>query len=314
MTLVVPNAFAQQNLVPNPSFEVYDTCPNNGGQIEYSTYWSNPTLYATPDYFNFCGTAGYGTPNTYFGNEPALSGNAYAGILTYSYDPINPPACRNKREYIQIALSDTLNSGRCYRVSFYVRLADSAVYAANSIGAYFADSPTTLLIDTVLQVSPQIDNNASSNPLTNKNSWTLVLDSFVAAGSETHMIIGNFNEDALTDTVNMTGAPWFMYAYYLIENVEVIPCDSVNSVADADPFEHINIYPNPSQDILNLKWSWQEQTDIRLIDCLGKEVIHWQCAPGVQTASFSVEYFSSGMYMLEVRSAGSYHIEKIIIK
>ena len=42
-----------QNLVPNPSFELYDTCPNAQDQIEYATGWHKYSEWlTTPDYFN----------------------------------------------------------------------------------------------------------------------------------------------------------------------------------------------------------------------------------------------------------------------
>jgi hypothetical protein len=72
-----------QNLVPNPSFEIYDTCPDNLGQISRAIGWHD----AIPDgeYFNVCShdTNGSGIPyigvplNTAGYRTPA-SGNGYA--------------------------------------------------------------------------------------------------------------------------------------------------------------------------------------------------------------------------------------------
>jgi hypothetical protein len=39
-----------QNLVMNPSFEIYSQCPDNAFQIDYSTNWYS--LKESPDYFN----------------------------------------------------------------------------------------------------------------------------------------------------------------------------------------------------------------------------------------------------------------------
>ncbi len=305
---------AQVNLVPNPSFEMYDTCPNNGGQIDYSTFWSNPTLFATPDYFNGCGILGYSAPNTYFGYQQALTGNAYAGIITFAFDTINPAACRNKREYVQVGLIDTLDAGVQYCVRFFVRLADSAVYAANNIGVYFGSSVTTLLIDTVLPFVPQINNNALTNPLTSKNSWTMVQDSFIANGTETYMILGNFEEDVVTDTVNMYGPSWFRYAYYLIENIEVVPCDSLNSIEYNESMAELNLFPNPAQQILNIEWSWHELTVIRLSDCYGKEVRNLQVATGDQSTILDVQNLPQGLYFLEIQHNNILIVKKIVIQ
>jgi hypothetical protein len=44
-----------QNLVPNGSFEQYDTCPTNvnGTSLQYANSWVNPNA-GTPDYYNAC--------------------------------------------------------------------------------------------------------------------------------------------------------------------------------------------------------------------------------------------------------------------
>ena len=43
---------AQVNLVPNPSFEEYDTCPDLLDRVQYATHWMN--FGNSPDYYNSC--------------------------------------------------------------------------------------------------------------------------------------------------------------------------------------------------------------------------------------------------------------------
>src|SRR6266568_4143817 len=78
-----------QNLVPNPSFEIYDKCPNQ----YLATYrkmlvpgWLLPTG-ATPDYFNSCTKIQVGVPENFMGYCFAKEGQAYAGIILL----FNPP-------------------------------------------------------------------------------------------------------------------------------------------------------------------------------------------------------------------------------
>jgi hypothetical protein len=72
-----------QNLVPNPSFEIHDSCPNNISFIEGAIGWKQ--LIITPDFFHECATnsaasipyniAGYQQPFN-------INDSAYAGIGT----------------------------------------------------------------------------------------------------------------------------------------------------------------------------------------------------------------------------------------
>mgnify|MGYP006169310411 CR=1 FL=1 len=80
---------AQQNLVPNPSFEEYWECPtapdNGDGQLEKCKYWYKPN-YATSDYMNNCASinSGVSTPSNFIGNQTAFEGNAYISLYFYS--------------------------------------------------------------------------------------------------------------------------------------------------------------------------------------------------------------------------------------
>ena len=78
-TLLTINA---QNLVPNPSFEIYDTCPNNYGGNNLSNGWY--PFSSSPDYFNACSiNSSVGVPVNGFGNQNASTGNAYCGFASY---------------------------------------------------------------------------------------------------------------------------------------------------------------------------------------------------------------------------------------
>lgn len=95
---------AQQNLVPNPSFEVFDTCPDFLSQIGRAVGWyaSRPT----PDYFNQCSQIfPWGTvPLNYFGYRTPASGGAYVGVISSSQST-------EERELIGCELNTTLQLG-----------------------------------------------------------------------------------------------------------------------------------------------------------------------------------------------------------
>src|ERR1051326_874153 len=209
-----------QNLVPNPSFEQYDTCPNYYSQIYHAIPWFHPTA-GTSDYFNVCidTSAIYGNylgvPQNFIGNQNTKTGTAYAGeFLTYEY--------LDYKEYIEVKLTTPLQIGTKYFVSFYVSLSDSSFYATDNIGACF--SVDTLKGDTLLTNTPHIV-NPLGNFIANKSLWTAVYGSFIADSAYQYVTIGNFKNDANTDTVYvgaggsaLTGG-WKYFSYYYVEDV-----------------------------------------------------------------------------------------------
>src|SRR5271157_5345469 len=82
------NSLHAQNLVPNPSFEQYDTCPNSSGQINYAKYWFQGGP-GNPDYFNICSSTlpypgnQFSVPQNAWGYQFAYEGNAYCGEYSY---------------------------------------------------------------------------------------------------------------------------------------------------------------------------------------------------------------------------------------
>ena len=123
-----------QNLVPNPSFESFTQCPTNSGQINFASDWINFAI--TPDYYNSCATnAGFSVPNNFAGYQQAANGNAYSGTHNKELPNIN------LREYIGIQLSDSLEIGKKYVVSFKASLSLGGIFkancATNNMGALF---------------------------------------------------------------------------------------------------------------------------------------------------------------------------------
>jgi hypothetical protein len=251
------NSYSQVNLVPNPSFEVYDTCPNNAGQIYYSVPWFQPTM-GTSDYLNSCIATPLGVPLNFYGYQPAHTGGAYAGFFAciLMYDSFPFP---NYREYAEVKLNASLQSGVKYFVSFYVSLADSVNYATDAIGVCF--STDTIKNDTgyFLAMTPQIENSAGDF-IIDKSGWTKISKSYVASGGEQFLTIGNFKNHAATNTISVAGgsantgqSDWSGGYYYLDDvcvSTDSIYAESWTGVESQTINEKINIYPNPATDFL----------------------------------------------------------------
>ncbi len=212
VALVASTAHAQ-NLVPNPGFEYYTTCPNTASQIAHAVPWTTPTA-GSPDYFNACDTTpnNVGVPANGFGTEPAHSGNGYAGIRCYTPTPHD-----NYREYLEVPLTSPLVAAAVYEISFYASLADPFKYAIENLDAYLSVGAVGPFFTNVhLLLNPQVTN--PTGMITNKAGWRQVSGLYTASGGESHLIIGNFRSDVATNSQNVGG---ICCSYYFIDDVSV---------------------------------------------------------------------------------------------
>lgn len=205
------------NLVPNPSFESYADCPQSLSQVPLAAPWYSPSA-ASPDYFNSCTTGVFvNVPTNFAGEQLPASGQAYAGAIVYAQtgnDDIN-----SYREYLQVPLIAPLEPGLSYRVSFRVSLSETASFAIAPLGAHFSTGPVSPPGQNVLPVVPQVVNPAT-NLLTSLTAWMLVEGSFIAAGGEDVLTLGNFLSDAATPAIASTGGD--VYTYYYFDDIQVV--------------------------------------------------------------------------------------------
>ena len=213
-----------QNLVPNPSFETYTACPTAGDQIYYAIPWTGPTTNST-DYYNSCTSSSSGIP---FSLNYPRTGNAMAGF----WAAFNSP---NYREYLQSSLSSSLQAGSCYFIKFYINFVENySEIAVNNIGANISNATYPVNVPfpgTVLNI-PYHALKFRNPIIIDTMNWVLVSGIYTAQGGEDHIIIGDFKDDSHTDSVNTKPNPQIP-AYYLIDDVSVIPVDSISMPAYA---------------------------------------------------------------------------------
>lgn len=213
--LLLPAGARAVNLVPNPSFESPTPCPTSYGQISVCAPWDTPNT-GTSDCLNACAPATFpslNVPYTELGYQTALSGVGYVGLIPFSSAP-------DYREYVSAPLLAPLVAGQSYTVTFHVSLADTASVAVDRLGAYFSAGPVGPVPNyAALPYTPQVESPAFVF-LTNSTGWTAITGTFVAAGGEDHVTIGNFHDDATTNT---TAGPsdWPGAAYYFIDDASV---------------------------------------------------------------------------------------------
>jgi hypothetical protein len=239
------NGIAQINLVPNSGFETYVTCPDWPGQLNYAAPWAvvNGT---SSDYYNSC-SMDWGVPISMLAPyQNAKAGVAFAGIVVYG--------AADYREYLQVQLTTPLVPDSCYAISYYCNLShpnDNST-AINSMGMFLSDTAITEVQaggGSVLQAIPQI---ISSTFLTDTADWTLVSGVYTAQGGENYITIGNFLNNALTDTMHVHGST--NNSYYLIDEVsvkQVSGCVNVgiNELGKNTAF----VYPNPGTGLYRLE-------------------------------------------------------------
>jgi hypothetical protein len=296
--------FAQPiNLVPNPSFEVYDTCPNlsnfGSGPITVAIPWFQPNLYASStDYFNICDTLinSNGVPNNFMGYQQAYTGNGYAGIaLLYGLPGTT-------REYLEVPLLDSLKLGKKYCVSFYLVSSNLAKYITGTIGCYFSNSIVLYNSSTfgLLPITPQISFN-SINLFSDTLNWIEVKGDFISNGGESFLTIGNFNSNinSTYSLVNYGNKPG---AYYYIDDVSVYLCDSTVSL-DEKNLSEIILYPNPASDLFKFKTKNNTLLNgkVNVSNTIGG-IIYSNNSNNVTELEIDISNWSNGIYYLTFES------------
>jgi hypothetical protein len=304
-----------QNLVPNPSFEYYDICPNSAGEITYATGWLNMCSSTLPaDYYNSCCSIinSFSVPYNMYGYQLAANGgNAYCGLVTYYriwvYD--HP----NYREYIGALLNNTLNIGQKYYLSLKVSLANMTC-ASNNIGILFSTVPYNY--NSFDSISISIKNLAHLNSsiiITDTLNWTTISGSFIADSSYKYIIIGNFFDD---NNTNISSSFNNCEAYYYVDDVclslDSLTCNPLDAISKINIINNIvNVYPNPISDKITIDISEPyKSSDIIIYDLPGKKIITSPVTPDKNQIDLS--NLSPGVYFISINFNNQAVIKKIV--
>jgi outer membrane protein OmpA-like peptidoglycan-associated protein len=232
-----------QNLVLNPSFEAFTSCPKALGQVtEFVDNWSASTL-GTTDYFNSCSSS-MGVPDNFNGSQMAYDGVGYVGL--YMYAP------EDYREYVQATLSVPLEKGKKYTLSFYISLAEKSDSYIGAFGVLFSEKPVRIPIKkelSKLHLSKLKDNAMNLIEIKDKNGfrdsekWVLLSMTVIAKGRERYLNIGNFKSNATTPKNKIKKVDKERGAYYYIDHVELKPA---NQTYANNSFHEVNTIFFPS--------------------------------------------------------------------
>jgi hypothetical protein len=232
---VCKGIFAQPvNIIPNPSFEIYDTCPYKEGvpnysgtdQICFARPWFQPSFPnpliesgcgGSSDFFHYCADA---IPGNVAGFQNPNTGLGYAGIGLYYFQS------NDGREYIEIQLNSKLEN-RKYCTSFFVSLADKYNWiATNCIQTRFTD-------DTVFQLDGWMKLNLNEginnlNIISDTTDWTLLKGIYNAKGGENFMTVGCFDDFQIVND-NCINPSNCGYAYYYFDDFGVYELPEISA-------------------------------------------------------------------------------------
>tara|TARA_Y100000385_G_scaffold97830_1_gene101202 strand:- start:10275 stop:12152 length:1878 start_codon:yes stop_codon:yes gene_type:complete len=240
IALISFTTLSAQNLVPNASFEEFDSTfvlpgpyylNQSFGIYDYwnsiytadfyyiDNYWifdSMPeglfdslstNVYLGADSCFLC------APYNNFGYRTPRTGNGYTGIRAYS-----GALGHNYKEFIKVELNEPLIEGKLYQISFYTCPSTQNPFALNSLGAYI----TTNEVNDYNNLPAQV---LSEDTISDTSEWTEVKGLYRANGDENHITIGNF------DTETEFNDPFFNVRlsclYYFLEDVSFFPYSNI---------------------------------------------------------------------------------------
>lgn len=309
-----------QNLIQNHSFENYTgiSCIYGG----FDNYNATPIYHILDnwytinscDYFNSTcpqGTLpnqyGYDVPVNSFGSQIKKDSNAYVGFTAVQMQS-------DLKEYFYQHLSNPLQAGKIYCLSFYVSRADRNQYAIHSIGAYFSNTVQSTGSIGYINKTPQIVNQ--NGFITDTINWIQIQGCYIANGGEQYLTIGNFNSNASTDTL-FVGTnnpdpnypnPINYYSYYYVDDITLIDQSTVG-INELDKENNFEIYPNPTNSILNIKSNNKQlqNAKIEIINTLGLLVYFDVYAPQI-----NISDLPSGIYFLTINNKETKRIIKFV--
>lgn len=302
LNLICFAAFGQ-NLVPNPSFEQFTSCPNNYN-LNNCVDWES--VSHSPDYFSICAQS---VPNNFVGSQWPFYGDSYVGLYTYYWAELY-------REIIGIPLVENMVENRTYYVSMRVSRChhpdNGFVAASNNLGI-------RLTTETTLQ-TPAINNYAQLNVdtmITDTVNWVLLRWTFVADSTYSHLYIGNFHTDEMTELqfINSTSGQ-YGNAYYYIDDVCVstdsLTCETIAGVNENLGVSDLLVYPNPASSTLTIQGS-KPMNGISVYDIFGRLVIQTD-ARKLNQIDISIDGLTTGVYNVVLIDDTGQRLTKRILK
>jgi hypothetical protein len=300
LSFFTPLIFAQTNLVPNPSFEEYVTCPNSYYMLPNNWY----TCSGDPDYFNACDiTNSFSVPQNGWGYQQAADGNAYGGFYGISFTSI---PC--SKEYLGCQLISPLQINHKYFVSFKVCKDEWHKMAISNIGLLFSTKSYRVFqpynIDSLNIPTINFAHIVDTTIIQDSINWTTIRGSVIADSSYQYILIGDFYDSSKTKVIIYDSSNFFQQrSYYYVDQV----CVSEDSLT-CKIFENINalianneivkIFPNPATNELTIDLTTPDKYFFELYNLLGAKRLSFRLDSGPQTIDLTA--VDSGVYVYTI--------------
>ena len=324
LTSFLTLSFGQVNLAPNGSFETYTLCPSTVGQLpsEFSNAANWWGVLITPDYYNTCATNTVaGVPSNWNGYQLPSSGNAYAGM--YSYTDLMFPS--SIRESVTAQLTSPMVIGQKYYVKIMLNASlvpSSGINSfTNKMGLLFSTNQFSA------GINPHPINNFahvySTNVISDSLNWIKIFSPFVADSNYNYVSVGNFFLDANTTIQTAsTSTAGVNSAYFFFDDICISTdssfCYDWNYTTDIAKLKKqeilFKVYPNPSTTKINIEFINPDNqfADITIINQLG-EIIYKHKQWTIIEKEIPIDNLSNGSYFIQVKTKYGQQTEKLII-
>ena len=239
-----------QELVVNGGLESFARCPQGPVTKKLKIDGRVVAAQGDPDLYSACSST-FGVPDNWSGKQAAWDGATYAGLVLTSD---MPDEC-GSREYLQFPLTEALENGRRYRLTYRLSVAEYSGYTTDRACALFAKSDLSKTgIPAGLRTHAHMENPVG-RMLNDTTGWITVSGLYNATGGERYVLIGNFHPcnsstrkvlngdkksamkrkaDARMDPVPQRGA-WHEW----MKRTAYVYLDGVSLLADTSAPEHI---------------------------------------------------------------------------
>lgn len=308
--LIYSYSYSQTNLVPNPSFESFTNCPTTLDQTSLAIGWS--PYRGSTDYYNSCNSSGIGVPTNGIGFQNAASGNAYAGFIAYDVNGF-------AREILGCKLTQTLNVGQTYYISLKFSLAEfdainKQYVACNKVGLKFSTTsyqgsdapypgPNAAPINNISHVYSNVKISDTLN-------WIKIEGSFIADQNYEYVMIGNFFDDANTDTTYRLNG---IRSYFFVDDVCVstssATCLGSTGINEGKSELVVKVYLDQITSLMKIETIDEAKLYLSINDVAGKAVLH----PQVYISPIDLSNLSNGVYFVNIVNDRYRVTKKIII-
>lgn len=307
-----------QNLVPNGSFEVRDSCPTYNGYVQYAAGWQNLHTHSA-DYFNECSASNIvDVPGNQFGYQNAADGQAYVGMATTSFG-----GAPWYREIVGIQLVEALQPGVPVCLSFQTAMGgfgnyhgNSTMYSSKGLGLkFFTEFPA----DWYSYLYPNDAALHIDEVPTDTSVWYYVSGLYTPDSAYQFVAIGNFYADSLSarTLIDSSGFGTWDIAYAFVDDVRA--SFDLSYCVTVVPKElkpgKLEVYPNPCANTLtiSLKYPVTGILHVSILDPLGQMVRDASCRANQGRATLNMEALPVGFFILRLSDGdGAYRAVQFV--